>query len=376
MRLGNPFKKPQPGNGNNQAPPPGNGNNQPPQQQPPAGAANGAQQPTLPQAPSNGASVGLMKTGEDDKLELVNYSPEQLIQRVEANVSRIEFGWSWNIKWMENYSEVWSFAGPVILLLGTIGEVFLVLWLRQTNQDVLAGLSIIAVALVMEGTFLTVSFKSATMRNRAERRPNGATPLDKKKARKQMYFWFALAAGVCATQIIFIKAQTRADGLGEIGVWIFAICRSVFTLVADGYTAFAHEEKPTTAERALEEQQARAKAVSEQLEQAQRDIEIFNRGILAVREATNEAKIKDIKQRANLQIEEELAQASVDAVRVQQEQAKMMVTLSTNIMRALFDPTIKDNEREKLLGIMQGMAAAQQSMPQLAAAKTKVIEED
>jgi len=38
-----------------------------------------------------------------------------------------------------------------------------------------------------------------------------------------------------------------------------SLAASILTLVADGYTAFAHEEKPTTDEQALEEQEQRAK---------------------------------------------------------------------------------------------------------------------
>ena len=135
---------------------------------------------------------------------------------------------------MEGFSEFWSWMGPLVLLAGTIGEVFIVLWTRQKVQDVLAGMSIVAVALVLEGTFLAVSYKAARIRNRAERNPGGITSLDKKKLTKQFLFWIALAIGVCSTQIIFIIAQTSDTGIGQYGVYAFAGLRAFFTLVADG----------------------------------------------------------------------------------------------------------------------------------------------
>jgi len=299
-----------------------------------------------------------------ETLQLVNYSPTELVRQVEHNLSTVQFGWTRSVKWMENYSEFWSVAGPLVLLLGTIGEVFLVLWLRQKAQDVLAGLSIVAVAAVLEGTFLSVSYKAATIRNRADKRETGWTPIDRRKIRRQLSFWFGLAFGVCATQVIFIAAQTKPDGIGEIGVWSFAILRAIFTLVADGYTAFAHETKPTTAEQALEAQQERAKAAAAFLDQKQDEIEKFNKGILGVHAAQVDAKIRQVREEARLETEKLQAKALIDAQKAQQEQATLMVTMMSNIGRALFDPKMNDQERAKLLSIMQGMAAAQKNLPE------------
>ncbi len=287
-------------------------------------------------------------------INLVNYTPEQLVQHVDQQIDRVEFGWSFNTKVMENFSEGWALIGPAILVLGTIGEVFLVLWLRQKEQNVIAGLSIVAVALVMEGTFLAISYKAATIRNRGERRSGGASALDRLKLKRQFRFWFALAAGVCATQIIFVAAQTNDAGIGVWGVWIFAILRAAFTLVADGYTAFAHEEKPTTAERAQEEQEQRTKHADILLAQKQREITTINDGILRVREAHTEAQIKDDKLKTRLQVEIMQNKTQVDTLRTQQEQATMFITLQNNMMRAIFDPKMPEEDRKKLLGTLQG----------------------
>lgn len=315
-----------------------------------------------------------LQNAQTGSLNLVNYSQEQLLQQVDHTLSRVEFGWSKTAKWMEGFSEFWSWMGPIILLAGTIGEVFLVLWLRQKHQDILAGISIVAVALVLEGTFLAVSYKAARIRNRAERQPNGPTQLDKKKLRRQFVFWFALAIGVCATQVIFIVAQTNDEGIGQYGVWAFAGLRAFFTIVADGYTAFAHEEHPTTGEKALEEQEQRAKMTQRFLTQKKQEVSIINDGVQEVREAHSEAEIKEDKMKTRLEVEKLGNKAQLDALITQQEQATMFTKLSTNMMRALFDPSLPEGDRDRLLGTMQGFMSATKYLPP--PQRTRIEEEE
>ena len=332
------------------------------------------QQGKAPEQAEGRRSALLTHQGQGE-LNLINYKPEELVQQVDQELARIQFGWTRTIRFMEDYSEVWSLVGPLVLLLGTIGEVFLVLWLRQRVQDILAGLSIVAVALVLEGTFLAVSYKAATMRNRAEKRDGGPTERDKKKLKRQFHFWVALAFGVCATQVIFIAAQTKPDGIGLWGVWIFALLRAVFTLVADGYTAFAHEEKPTDDEQALEEREKRAKASEAFLAQKRKEIDIINDGILAIRAAHTEAIIKDEKLQTHLKVERLQNKAQIETLKNQQEQATMFTTLANNMMRALFDPTLPDDQREKLLGTMQGFMGVMKQLPP-SGQITRIEEED
>lgn len=321
-------------------------------------------QQTSTQQQGQAAPPKLERDQGQGELNLVNYSPEELVQQVDAQLSRVQFGWTFNTKFMENFSEVWAVVGPIILLLGTIGEVFLVLWLRQKAQDILAGMSIVAVAAVLEGTFLAVSYKAATMRNRAEKRDGGPSELDRVKLKRQFRFWIALASGVCATQIIFIAAQTKSDGIGLYGVWIFAILRSVFTLTADGYTAFAHEEKPTDGDRAEEEREQRAKLAERFLAQKNREIDVLNEGILKLRETHTEAKIKEDKQDTRLKVERLQNKAQVTALTMQQEQATMFAQLGANMMRALFDPSMDEDSRQKLLSTMQGFMSAANALPE------------
>ena len=323
--------------------------------------------PGLSQSPSLG-------TSDSSKLTLVNYSPEELVQHVEHSLSRVQFGWSRTAKWMEGFSEFWSWIGPLILLAGTIGEVFIVLWTRQKVQDVLAGMSIVAVALVLEGTFLAVSYKAARIRNRAERNPGGPTSLDKKKLTKQFLFWFALAIGVCATQIIFIIAQTKDDGIGQYGVYAFAGLRAFFTLVADGYTAFAHEEHPTTGQKALEEQEQRAELARKFLTQKKQEVSIINDGIQEVRAIAVKAQMEDLEQKTTLEVKQLESKSRVETLRTQQEQATMFTQLSNNMMRALFDPSLPEGDRDRLLGTMQGFMSAMKYLPP--AQRTRIEEED
>jgi hypothetical protein len=311
---------------------------------------------TFSQGPSLQSSNG--------SLNLVNYSPEELVQHVEHSLSRVQFGWSRTAKWMEGFSEFWSWMGPLVLLAGTIGEVFIVLWTRQKVQDILAGMSIVAVALVLEGTFLAVSYKAARIRNRAERNPGGPTDLDKKKLQRQFFFWFALALGVCATQIIFIVAQTKDEGIGQYGVWAFAGLRAFFTLVADGYTAFAHEEHPTTGQKALEEQEQRADLAKKFLTQKKQEVSIINEGIQEVRAIAIKAQMEDLEQKTLLEVKQLESKSRVETLRTQQEQATMFTNLSGNMMRALFDPSLPEGDRDRLLGTMQGFMSAMKYLPQ------------
>lgn len=340
--------------------------------------STGQQQTTTNQAANSTPKMHTQSS--EGTLNLVNYTPEELVSHVDQRLERIQFGWSFATKWMENYSEVWSWIGPIILVIGTIGEVFLVLWLRQRVQDILAGVSIVAVALVLECTFLAVSYKGATIRNRAEKRPGGMTDLDKKKIRRQLVFWCALGFGVCATQVIFIVAETyssipgQGGDIGNTGVWIFAILRAMFTLVADGYTAFAHEEKPTTAERDLEEQQQRTKAAEQALQQKRTEVNIINQGILDVREAAVEAQIKDDKMTTRLEAERIQNENQLKALRTQSQIAETTTNMIMNLFSALLDPNTSQEKREAAFTIVEAIGQGYNKIEQAKQERPFILE--
>jgi hypothetical protein len=180
--------------------------------------------------------------------------------------------------------------------------------------------------------------------------------------RRQFWFWVGLALGVCVTQIIFVEAQTKATDIGVLGVWVFAIARAIFTLLADGYTAFAHEEKPTTEERDLEEQEHRAKHADALLHQKQHTITMINDGILAVREAHTEAEIKNDKLQTRLRIERLQNKAQVETLETQAKQAQMFEKMGQSFLRAIFDPDMDNDKRQIMLN---NMGALTEAMKQL-----------
>ncbi len=95
----------------------------------------------LRSTPENSTPGPAAPSAQAGLVDLVNYTPEQLVQHVDQRIARIQFGWSFSTRLMEGYSEVWAWMGPIVLVIGTIGEVFIVLWSRQKAQEVIAGLS-------------------------------------------------------------------------------------------------------------------------------------------------------------------------------------------------------------------------------------------
>src|SRR5207249_45398 len=84
-----------------------------------------AQPPPAPPQPQQGPTTGPLAPGHQgptpqaykgSDLNLVNYSPEELVAQVDKSLSRVQFGWTWITHFMENYSELWAMMGPVILL--------------------------------------------------------------------------------------------------------------------------------------------------------------------------------------------------------------------------------------------------------------------
>src|SRR5689334_3177867 len=78
--------------------------------------------------PSTGTPAPGLQNIEGGNLNLVNYSPEQLMLHVENTMSGVHFGMSGPHRFMEAVAELWSVFGPIVLLLGTAGEVFAFIW--------------------------------------------------------------------------------------------------------------------------------------------------------------------------------------------------------------------------------------------------------
>lgn len=323
----------------------------------------------LPVSQSNSnKQTSALSAGGDD-LKLVNYTPEQLMSQVQGRLSRVQFGWTRFTKFMENYGEWWAVLGPIILLAGTIFEVFEVLWTRQKQQDLITGLGIVAVSFALEGTFLAVSYKASAIRNRAERKVNGPEPLDKKKIQRQAIFWFGLAFGVAATQVMFVLSNTMiADAKTPNGIpigalWTFAIVRSTLTLAGDAYTAFAHEEKPTTGEQATTELAEEGKISALLLKQTGDNVALINEQTvrLHAKQMTAEVELDNIKTESILKKAEN--QNRINTMRAQSEQAEMFTKLGTGIIRAMFDPDIDEASRNKILGSVSVFSEMAKQLP-------------
>lgn len=357
----NPFKGRQPGR---------NGNN----------AASSSPQSNLQQSSPNTGPLASGTTTpqaiQGGEINLVNYTPEQLMQHVDATLSNVHFGMSKSATFMEFVAEVWAVAGPPTLLAGTAGEVFAFIWMFTSDTAWWVGLSVLATIVVLEATFMVVSYKSSTIRNRAETRPEGPSSRETTKMKRYKGMWFTLAFGVGGGQVAFLVAALNAK-LGNL-IWLvlFVVIRTIMTLASDYYTAFVHEEKPTEGEEAKNMQEQRATLASELLEQKGREVSIINKGILSLQEAHTEAEMKQDTLKADLEVKKLENKSRVDAIRSVQEQSSMFNALGHNIIRAIFDPELPDDQRQKLLGTMQALMDAGKHLPSPRVIHIKEEEED
>ncbi len=362
----NPFKGRQPGNAPTAAPPPAPApqpTNQPQQ--------NNQQGPNT--GPLNNANASTVKTVQTGNVSLITFSPEELLQQVEERRSSVSFDLSGTAKFMDNFNQVWSWAGPILFALGTIGEIFLVLWERQKRQDWFTGSTIVAVSMIAEGTLLAISFTAKRLRNRADKRSTGWTDKEKHKLEVLKRFWFALAIGVAATQIAFVVAQTNAGDIGALGVWIIAIVRSLAALVADAYTAFVSEEKPTSGELAIEQQDKETEFTKKLLEQKATEVETLNAGALKVQEVGIEADMKQDRMNTQRELAHMQNQAQIETMKDEQAQKVMIDRMRNSAMRAVFDPDMDPKERQQIINMLTGLAGATKQLPP---ASTTIAEED
>ena len=368
MALGNPFKRRQSG-----TPAPAKPTTPDPQ----------AQGPTTGPLSGGGkgdAGAGLHQSGQ---VTLVNYSPEEQMQQIDRTLSRVHFGMSLNHKFKETMAELWSVFGPMVLFAGTAGEVFFFIWNNVGGDGKgskppawWVALSVLATVIVLECTFMVLSYKCDTLRNQLKGKPGGATNEDKKEMASHRHFWFGLAAGVGFGQVSFLVVSMQAHLDNMAFLIFFAIGRSVATLAADYYSAFIHKAKPTTGEVAKAQLKERDDLTVDLLKQSNERVTLLNHGILQLREATVEAEIKEDKLRTRLDVEKMQNRAQIDTLKTQQEQATMFTHLGNNMMRALFDPAMSDADREKLLLTMQGFMSGVKQLPPGQGHITDIREED
>lgn len=380
MGFGNPFKKKQPGSGNNQPPPP---------QPPPHGSPNGATPPPSSGPGTSGATTdgSTVKEQQYGSLTLVTTSPQELLRQVEERKSRISFDLSQTVKGMEGYNQAWSWVGPIPFCAGTIGEIFLVLWERQKDQNLFAAFSIVTVSAISEGTLLAVSFSAKRLRNRADKRSSGWTPREKHRLDVLKRFWFLLMLCVAATQVAFILSQTKLDGIGEIGLWTLALVRAFAAGVADAYTAFVSEEKPTSGDVALEQQDRENQFTNKLLEQATGEVTMLNAGAIKVQEAdilANEnqqrLEIESRMRRERMETEAEMARienaTKIETMKQDAAQRVLIDRMRNSAMQAIFDPDMERDKRMQIITMLTGLMGATGTQLPPAGSRTVTPEED
>lgn len=291
------------------------------------------------------------------------------MQQIDQTLSRVHFGMSLNQRFKEMIAEVWSVIGPMVLFAGTAGEVFFFIWNNvappgQSQKPAWwVALSVLATVTVLECTFMVLSYKCDTLRNQLKNKPGGATDEDKQEMASHRHFWFILAAGVAFGQVSFLVVSMQANLNNMAFLLFFALGRSVVTLAADYYTAFIHKAKPTTGEVAKMQLRERDLLTADLLKQSNERVKLLNEGILDLRTSTVEAEIKEDKLRTRLQIEREQNQNQINTLKTQQEQATIFTQLGNNTLRAIADPTMSDEERQKMFLLMQGFMEANRALP-------------
>ncbi|MGH2479322.1 MAG: hypothetical protein ACRDHW_06680 [Ktedonobacteraceae bacterium] len=323
-----------------------------------------ARTPDLPavQAQKNVEAPTSVQPG---KLNLVNYTPEQLMQHVDQELGQVHLGMPWPIWFKWQVGEIWSVVGPMALFAGTAGEVFFFIWNNTSNQSAWwVALSVLVTVCVLEFTFMVVSYQSDTIRNHIKTKPGGATDEDKKDMRNHILFWFMLAAGVAIGQVSFLIFAMQTKLGGNLPFLIaFSVGRSAFTLAGDFYSAFVHKEKPTSGERTKSRLKQKADLTADLLKQKAEEVTIINNGTILLHQAHTEAEIKMDKLTTTLEIEKLQNRSQVDTMKLVQGQATMFTDLSSGIIRALFDPKMSDGDRSKLLGTMQALMGASALLP-------------
>jgi len=257
---------------------------------------------------------------QSGNISLVTYSPEESLMQVQEARDKVAFGQSPVQSFMANFTQYWSLIGPFLFAIGTIGEIFLVLWERQIKQSYFAGFVIIIVSVIAEGGLLAVSFSSKLLRNRADKRPSGWTPKEVAKLKDIKVIWWLLSVGVAATQVAFVMSQTKSDDIGgPWGLVAIALVRSAVALVADYYTAYISEEKQTSAEMALEIQDQQTAFTDKMLSRKETEITILNNGSIRVQDAAQKAALQQERNEAQAEMDRDTMRTERELLRLENE---------------------------------------------------------
>src|SRR5947209_7205714 len=85
--------------------------------------------------PPNVTNSPRLENVEQGSLNIVNYSHEEVIQQVDATLSRVQFGMSGSRKYMHLIGDIWANIAPWVLCIGTVGEVFAFIWITISTSS-------------------------------------------------------------------------------------------------------------------------------------------------------------------------------------------------------------------------------------------------
>lgn len=337
------------------------------------GGGKQAPAPPQTQAPAEPTSTSNAPSTVDlTQLNLVNYTPEQLMEQVHNDLSGVNLGAAWPVRFKESFGEMWSVLGPALLFAGTAGEVFFFIWNNISDTSAWwVALSVLVTVAVLECTFMVVSYQSDTLRNRMRTKQGGPTDEDKRDLLNHKIFWFILAAGVAIGQIAFLIAGMSAKLNNFNFLIIFSVGRSAFTLAGDFYTAFIHKEKPTSGDRLKSRNKQRADLTNDLLRQKSIEVSLINDGVLDLHKKHVEAIIRKEADQTELEMKRLENKSRIEARKIIDDQARMFTNLGSGMMRALFDPHMDEQERQRLLGTMQGFMSAAKYLPQTIVSEVK-----
>ena len=201
------------------------------------------------------------------------------------------------------------------------------------------------------------------LRNRADKRSSGWTDKEAHKLVVLKGFWGALAFGVAATQVAFVVAQTDPADIGLLAVWLIALVRSLAALVADCYTAFVSEEKPTSGELAIEQQDQETQFTEKLLAQKVVEVETINAGAIKVQEVGIEAEMRQDRMATQKELAHLQNQAHIETMKSEQAQKVLIDRMRNSAMRAIFDPEMPTEQRQAIITMLTGLMGATQHLP-------------
>jgi len=335
-----------------------------------------ASENTSPSTQKPAQETSQVNTVKRGGVELVTINGAAVFENLAHKRASISFKKDYVSRFMGRFVQAFTLLGPILYALGTVSEVFIFLWSRQTQQDWYVAVAIISASIIVEGSLLAVSYQAHGARAKIDRQGDTPSPKDKKYLWSLFWAWLVLSLLVAATQIAFVLAQTKADGLSPAGLWTFAIVRSLAALASDFTTAFITREKETSGEEAIIEEKKATEWTQQSLAQEAIKIETINDGVMKVDAIAQRAELQQVELEAEkvlkreesetrIAIAREENKAKLEAIRAEHEENQVFARMKISTLRAYFDPDMPDEQRQRIIGAMGALASAYRPQPNI-----------